>query len=250
MHYHVPAILALVALVWIGARFTWLQLSLYPVVATSLCVAAASTAATLLFRWQSGPRETLTPLWLTFALMLVALILAVSVSMILTALTFIAIAAVVIIAKHVPRFSLARGIAFSILATLPIFAGAAAVDPVLAWQLPQVLVAAAITLLFVLVLNLTALARTHQPDRPGRLRAACVMAALALWFVLVVTMIVPVTVGWYGTPFRNLAVYALGLPVLGLLIFVWGNPSDTMLRIGHSTLRGGSLLALAALALA
>ncbi|MBD3332131.1 hypothetical protein GF356_04725 [candidate division GN15 bacterium] len=250
MHYNVPAVLALVALVWIGARFTWLQLSLYPVIATSLCVAATATAATLLFRWQSGPRQTLTPLWVTFALMLVALILAVSVSMILTALTFIAVTAVVVIARRMPQSSLARGIASSILTTLPVFAGAAAVDPVLAWQLPQVLVAAAITLLFVLVLNLTALARKHLPDRPGRPRTAWVMAALVLWFVLVLTMIVPVTVGWYSAPFRNLAVYALGLPVLGLLIFVWGNPSDTMLRIGHSTLRGGSLLVLAALALA
>jgi hypothetical protein len=246
----VPVALVAVALVWIGAHFTWLTLHLYPVVMSSLATAAIALAAALFARWQNGPREKTSRLWIAFGLTLSGVALTVTVNFSVTALAIVAIGAIILIARFLPEPGLPRTVALAPLAAMPIITGAAAVDPILARELPQVIVAAAITMLFALVIGLTDLARIPTLRRPELPQSACLMAAIAVWSVLVLTMIVSVSFGWYGTLFRDLAVYALGLPVMGLLILIWGNPSDTMLRIGRITLRAGSLLALAALATA
>ncbi len=248
VRYGVPTALAIVALVWIGAHFTWLSLPLYPVITVSVAAAAVATGANLLHLWQNGSRKRMTKLWISFGLMATAGLVAITVNVSVLVLTTVAVAALVAIARYRPQPGYPRTLAFSVIAALPVFAGAAAVDPVLAWQLPQVIIAAAIAMLFTLVLGLTDIAHSRQQSELPR--SANLMAALALCFVLVLTMIAPVTIGWYGNLFRNLAIYTFGLPALGLFIIVWGNPTDTMLRIGRITLRVGSVLVLAALALA
>jgi hypothetical protein len=73
------------------------------------------------------------------------------------------------------------------------------------------------------------------------------MAGLILFFVLVILTYIPILTGWFGGAYEIITVYVVDLPILGLLIFVWGSPTRRMLRIGSAALKLGMLLGLVAL---
>lgn len=60
----------------------------------------------------------------------------------------------------------------------------------------------------------------------------------------------PVYFGWFSRAYEVITIYLVDLPLLGLLIFVWGNPSQRLLRIGSFALKIGMLLGLLALLIA
>ena len=76
------------------------------------------------------------------------------------------------------------------------------------------------------------------------------LAVLVLFFIMVVLTFIPVLAGWFGRAYEILTIYIIDLPLLLLLIFIWGNPSRKMLRIGSLGLKAGMLLGIVALIVA
>jgi geranylgeranylglycerol-phosphate geranylgeranyltransferase len=74
--------------------------------------------------------------------------------------------------------------------------------------------------------------------------------ALALFFVLVLLTYVPILAGWFGKYYTVITIYLIDLPLLALLIIVWGNPSPKMLRAGSVGLKAGMGLGIVALIVA
>ena len=56
--------------------------------------------------------------------------------------------------------------------------------------------------------------------------------------------------GWFGPAYKIITVYIIDLPLLAFLIFLWGNPSRKMLKLGSVWLKIGMALGVVALALA
>jgi len=79
--------------------------------------------------------------------------------------------------------------------------------------------------------------------------SASLLAALGLFVILTILTCLPVFNGWFGDTYKIIAVYIVDLPLLALLIFVWGNPSRRMLAAGSISLKLGMVLGLVALLL-
>jgi len=89
---------------------------------------------------------------------------------------------------------------------------------------------------------------TTLPQIVGVSRA--LLVALGVFFVFSLLSFFPVFKGWFGRWYEIIAVYFIDLPILLILIFVWGNPTPKMLRAGTMVLKGGMALGILALILA
>ena len=76
------------------------------------------------------------------------------------------------------------------------------------------------------------------------------LVALLLFFALTVLTYIPVLTGWFGEAYKIITVYVIDLPLLAFLIFLWGNPSPLMLKIGSLWLKAGMAMGIIALLLA
>lgn len=194
---------------------------------------------------------------LAISLNLVALILAAALS-----LTMLAIAAATIVLllaynlalKKVP---LAGNITVALLAGMTFMTGGLAVDPDLAFGLPGPIIPAVFAFFFHLVREIIKDVEDIKGDRQSRVKtlpqligvSASLLVALVLFVILTILTCVPVFYGWFGDTYKIIAVYAVDLPLLALLIFVWGNPSRLMLALGSAALKLGMVLGLTALVL-
>ncbi|MDD3731162.1 MAG: UbiA family prenyltransferase, partial [candidate division Zixibacteria bacterium] len=73
------------------------------------------------------------------------------------------------------------------------------------------------------------------------------MTALGLFFILVILTYIPILTGWFGRTYEIITVYMVDLPLLLILILIWGYPSPKMLRLGSYALKVGMALGLVAL---
>ena len=74
--------------------------------------------------------------------------------------------------------------------------------------------------------------------------------ALILFLLLILFTFLPIMYGWYGAWYKVVAIYVVELPLLGFLIFLWGNPSPQMLKFASRWLKAGMALGIVALVLA
>ena len=68
--------------------------------------------------------------------------------------------------------------------------------------------------------------------------------------MLTILTYIPILARWFDQPYETITVYIVDLPLLVLLILVWGNPTRRMLAIGSTALKIGMVLGLVALVLA
>ena len=155
------------------------------------------------------------------------------------------------------RIPLAGNLAIAVLGGLTFVTGGLAVDPKLALALPGPLIAALFAFLFHLVREIVKDVQDLEGDSSVGLRTLpqvigvrrSLGLALMLFVMLVILTYLPILYGWFGTYYQIITVYVVDLPLLLLLILVWGNPTPSLLRIGSFGLKVGMGLGLIALIL-
>ncbi len=188
---------------------------------------------------------------------IVAVLLAFAVNLWVALVAVVTIGLLFLYNFRVKRMILVGNLVIALLAGMTFMTGGIAVDPVLAVYLPGPLVAAVFALLFHLVREIVkdiediegdeACGVPTLPQKVGVQKAALI--ALVFFLLLVIATYIPVIEGWFGTAYKVITVYIIDLPLLCFLIFLWGNPTPTMLRIGSHWLKAGMVLGLLALLL-
>lgn len=156
------------------------------------------------------------------------------------------------------RLPLVGNLTIALLAAMSFLTGGLACDPFLTWLLPGPLIPATFAFLYHWVREILKdcddvtgdvyRGVTTLPQLVGIQSAAGI--ALAVFFVLVLMTFVPVYYRWFSRAYEIMTIYLVDLPLLGLLIFVWGNPSPRLLRIGSLALKIGMGVGLLALLIA
>lgn len=154
--------------------------------------------------------------------------------------------------KQVP---LIGNLVVALLAGATFIAGGLTVDPDLILYLPGPIVPAIYAVAFHLVRELVKDVQDMDGDRLHGLRtlparigvSATVLLALIVFTILAVLTYVPIARHWFTPVYAVITVYFVDLPLLLLLIFLWGNPSRPMLRISSAALKLGMVLGLVAL---
>lgn len=195
---------------------------------------------------------------LAIVLNIAAVALAVSVSVPMVTLAVVAIGLLYLYNYWLKGVVLVGNLVVSLLAGLTFITGGVAVDPVFALELPGPLVGFVFALLFNLVREIIKDVQDVEGDRSAGIRTLAVvageqkavLAAMVTFFLLVIASFVPVLYGWYSDWYKIIAIYAVELPLLAFLIFVWGNPTPTMLRAASALLKVGMALGFVALVMA
>lgn len=205
-------------------------------------------------------RGGLTPAFarnLTIGLNLIALILAAALSFWMLAVAAATIALLLAYNLYLKKLAVAGNLTVALLAAMTFITGGLAVDPDLAFRLPGPLIPAVFAFFFHLVREIVKDAQDVEGDRQAGGKtlpqligvSASLLTALILFVVLTILTCIPVFYGWFGNTYKIIAVYAVDLPLLALLIFVWGNPSRLMLALSSAFLKLGMVLGLVALVL-
>jgi geranylgeranylglycerol-phosphate geranylgeranyltransferase len=228
--------------VWIGAYLTWLTPLYYaPAIAglAAFLICAAGNAINDLVDIEidriNRPqrvlvKETLSRryvFWLAHALNLVSVGLALTISYEITAL----------------------------LSGLTFVTGGMAVDSYYVFDLPGPLIGFVFAFCFHLVREIIKDVEDIAGDRAAGVRTLpqvigigkALVVVLAVFVVLILLTFMPVLLGWFGKWYKIIAVYIVELPLLAFLIFLWGNPSPRMLKVGSRLLKAGMILGMAAL---
>jgi len=259
--------------VWIGAYLTWLTPSYYgPTVA---CIGAFFVCAAgnvlndyldveadrinrpgrVLVR---GAVNRKTALRLVIGFNLIALVTAIAVSIWLLGIAALTIVLLFLYNYRLKRVPLLGNMTVALLAGLTFITGGVAVDPDLAFRFPGPLVATIFAFLFHLVREILKDVQDIDGDRKAGLNSLALRVgtrrsltlALALFALLVPLTYIPVFYHWFGRAYTVITVYMVDLPLLALLIFIWGNPTPRMLAVGSAALKVGMVLGLVALVLA
>ena len=259
--------------VWIGAYLTWLTPVYYGPTVASIGAFFVCAAGNILNDYLDvdadrinrpdrvlvrGGLQRKTALRLVIAFNLVALITGLAVSLEVLAIASVTIALLTAYNFHLKRVPLLGNATVALLAGLTFMTGGLAVAPHFVLRLPGPLVAAVFAFLFHLVREVLKDVQDMEGDRqvalntlPLRIGARKSLGlALAMYLVLVLLTYLPVFLHWYGRSYTIITVYIVDLPLLALLILIWGNPSGLMLKVGSVALKVGMVLGLVALVLA
>jgi len=254
--------------VWIGAYLTWFGPSFYGPTVVSIAAflsCAAGNALNDLVDVETDrinhPHRVLVRNRLSrrfvrnlvVVLNVVALAMGAAVSWAVLAVGAVTVGLLVAYNLKLKRLTGAGNATVALLAGLTFVTGGLAVDPVLAFRL----IAAAFAFFFHLVREIVKDVQDMEGDRaaglttlPLRIGAShSLTIALGLFVALVVLTYVPVFQGWFGRTYEMIAVYVVDLPLLALLIVVWGYPNRRMLAVASATLKAGMVLGLVALIL-
>ena len=155
-------------------------------------------------------------------------------------------------AKRVP---LLGNVIISALGGMLFITGGLAVDPQLAFILPGPLVPAVLAFGYHLVREMVKDVQDIEGDRAAGIRTfpqvvgihRAMTVVLVLFLLFVLMSYVPVYERWYGSPYKVLAVYVVDLPLLALLIVVWGYPTPRLLSVASTALKAGMGIGLAAI---
>ncbi len=267
----INCLLALIG-VWVGAYLTWVHPVYYGPAIASIAAFMVCAAGNIVNdirdieidrishpdRVLVNDQMSIRNAWiLSILLNLFAVLFASTVNLFVTCIAIGVIGLLFLYNFYAKRVILIGNLIIAFLAGLTFMTGGFAVDRVLALYLPGPIVAAIFALLFHLVREIVkdiddiegdrACGIPTLPQKVGERRAALI--ALGFFLLLVILTYIPVIEGWFGTVYKVLTVYIIDLPLLCFLIFLWGNPSPTMLRIGSHWLKAGMVLGLAALVL-
>ena len=195
---------------------------------------------------------------LAIALTLLALVVALAINWQVLTAVVLAIALLALYnfkAKKIPIFG---NLIIALLGALTFLTGGLAVDELLTFALPGPMIPALFAFFFHLAREILKDVEDIEGDRRVGIRtfpqvvgeSRAVLAVLVLFFIMAVLTFIPIMAGWFGKAYEILTIYIIDLPLLLLLIFIWGNPSRRMLRMGSIGLKAGMLLGIVALIVA
>jgi len=189
---------------------------------------------------------------------LAALVLALAVNTAVLISVVVALTLLLLYNFFLKKIPFVGNVVIALLSSLTFITGGLAVNYKWVFDLPGPLVPAVFAIFFHLVREIV----KDVEDIDGDLKAGvntlpqvigvskALLLGICLFFVLVLTTYVPILTGWFGRAYEIIVVYIVDLPLLLLLIFIWGNPSAKMLRIGSYALKAGMALGLVALIVA
>ncbi|MBD3402513.1 hypothetical protein GF420_06435 [candidate division GN15 bacterium] len=256
--------------VWVGALLTALELPIGDVVLTSVVAFLVCAGGNILNDVVDleidrinrpnrvlvrGAVEIPRAKSLVVLLSVIALVLAAFISLPVILMTALAVVLLFAYNLRLKRIPLLGNLVIALLSAMTFLIGGMAAEPALVWTLPGPLIPAVYAVLFHLVREILKDVEDIEGDRrvgvstlPQKIgTTASLTIALALFLGLVVLTLVPIYYDWFGRVYEIITVYLVDLPLLALLIFVWGNPTGKLLRIGSVALKAGMLLGLVAL---
>ena len=256
--------------VWIGAYLTWLQPVYFgPLVAglAAFCVCAAGNIVNDLRDIETdrivhpdrvlvrGSLSIRLARNLAITLNVAAVIMAAAVSWVLTAMAVATIGLLLAYNYYLKQVPLAGNATVALLSGMTFVTGGVAADPVLAFRLPGPLIPMAFAFFFHLVREIVKDVQDIEGDRRqgvnslpqviGQSRSLAM--ALLFFMILVILTLIPIGAGWFGRTYEVLTVYVVDLPLLGLLVVLYGFPTAKMLRISSTALKIGMAIGLVAL---
>ena len=261
------------AAVLIGAYFTWTQAVYYAPVMSAIAAFLVCAAGNVVndivdidIDLINQPQRVLpagdisksAATKLAIALTVVAVIVALAINWQVLTAVILAIALLALYnfkAKKIPIFG---NSIIALLGALTFITGGLAVDESLTFALPGPVIPALFAFFFHLAREILKDVEDIEGDRRVGIKtfpqvvgeSRAMLAVLVLFFIMVVLTFIPVLAGWFGRAYEILTIYIIDLPLLLLLIFIWGNPSRKMLRIGSLGLKAGMLLGIVALIVA
>ncbi len=268
----VNCLLAMVG-VGVGASMTWFQPSYYgplvSAVAAFLICAGGNVVNDLvdvdidrvnrpdrvLVRGALSKRYAIS---LAVLLNVAAILLALAVNMLVTTVALIVIVLLLLYNLWLKRVPLVGNMVIATMGGLTFITGGLAIDHVMAFTLPGPLIPAAFAFFFHGVREIIKDVQDVEGDRQVGINTLpqvigvrkSLSLALLLFLILVLLTYVPILTGWFGMYYRIITVYVVDLPLLLLLIFIWGNPTPSMLKAGSLSLKAGMGLGIAALLVA
>jgi len=195
---------------------------------------------------------------LAVVLNIIAILLALAVNLLVTIVAVVAIALLLLYNFWLKRVPLAGNMAIAIMGGLTFMTGGFAIDYVMALTLPGPLIPAVYAFFFHMVREIIKDVQDIEGDcRVGINTLPQVIGvqkslslALLLFLILVLLTYIPILTGWFGAYYQIITVYIIDLPLLLLLIFIWGNPTRFMLKVGSLGLKVGMGLGIVALLVA
>lgn len=197
-------------------------------------------------------------LGLAIGLHIMAAIVASMVSFKVAAVAIMALALLLAYNLHLKKVPLLGNATVAFLAGMTFISGGVAADPGSLFVVPGPLVPAVFAFFFHLVREIVKDVDDIDGDRAANVSTlpqvigirSSLGVALGLYFVLTVLTLLPAIFGWYGSWYKIIVIYVVDLPILLLLILVWGNPSRNLLRITSLALKIGMGLGIVALLVA
>jgi len=197
-------------------------------------------------------------LGLAIVLHVVAIIVASLVDFKVAAVALVALILLLAYNLHLKRVPFLGNATVAFLAGMTFVSGGIAADPESVLVLPGPLVPALFAFFFHLVREIVKDVDDIDGDRAADIvtlpqilgiRPSLILA-LGLYSVLTVLTLLPAILDWYGSWYKIITIYVVDLPMLLLLIIVWGNPSRSLLRITSLALKIGMGLGIVALMVA
>ncbi len=189
---------------------------------------------------------------------ILAILLAIAVNRAVAGIALVVIILLLLYNYRLKRIPLVGNIVIAILTGLTFITGGLAVDHVMTFTLPGPIIPAVFAFFFHLVREIIKDVQDIEGDRQAGVKTLpqvvgvqkSLLVALVVFFVLVLLTYVPIIAAWFGTYYKIITVYVIDLPLLALLIFIWGNPTPQMLRVGSISLKAGMGLGIVALVVA
>lgn len=193
--------------------------------------------------------------WLTVIFSLLAVILALAVNTAVLIVVLVALGLLVVYNFRLKKVPLLGNIIIAMLSALTFLTGGWAINHQWVLQLPGPLIPAVFAFFFHLVREIVKDVEDIEGDAHAGVEtlpqvigiSRALMTALGLFFILVILTYIPILTGWFGRTYEIITVYMVDLPLLLILILIWGYPSPKMLRIGSYALKAGMALGLVAL---
>ncbi|HWR81902.1 MAG TPA: geranylgeranylglycerol-phosphate geranylgeranyltransferase [Candidatus Deferrimicrobium sp.] len=254
----------------VGAEMTWSRLTLWGPAAAAIAAFLICAAGNVVNDLRDVEidrvnrpdrvlvRQTLSRRY-AIALAVVADFVAVLLALLIN--LFVATTAVMVIAAllwynmRLKRIPVAGNMIIAGLGGLTFITGGLAVDPAVALYLPGPIVPAVFAFLFHLVREVIKDIQDVEGDSHTGVRTLpqvigvqkSLSVALSLFLILVLLTYVPIIAGWYGSYYKIITVYCVDLPLLLLLILLWGFPTPVMLKVTSLSLKAGMALGILAL---
>ncbi|NOY89158.1 MAG: UbiA family prenyltransferase [FCB group bacterium] len=265
----VNCVLAMVG-VYVGADMTWLTPAYYAVGVSALATFLVCASGNIINDMVDVEidrinrpdrvlvKGTLSKRYLFILAILfdiTAVAIAYTVNMEVTLLAVVAIALLFIYNYHAKKIPVLGNVIIAFLAALTFITGGVAIDYDLAFYLPGPIIAALFAFFFHLVREMVKDVQDLQGDRQVGIKTLpqvigvqkSLLIALGLFFLMVLCTYIPILEGWFGKWYKIITVYVVDLPLLAFLIFLWGNPSPRMLKVGSLLLKLGMGLGIIAL---
>ena len=267
----INCLLALVG-VWLGAYMTWVTPEYYgPLMASigAFFICAAGNVINDLVDIEidriNRPKRVLVrgaisksiALWFAVVLHVIGLIVAFTVNWHVFLTAILVVVLLLSYNLKLKRVPFLGNVTVAVLAGLTFVTGGLAVDSFLTFRLPGPLLPALFAFFFHLVREIVKDVEDLEGDRRAGVKtlpqvigeSKALLIVIVLFVILTLLTYVPVFSGWFSDAYKIIAVYLVDLPLLGLLILVWGLPTRRMLAVSSLALKVGMILGLAALVL-